>query len=280
MVVVILSKKILEAEDLVFSYPDGTKALDGLSISIKKGKKVAVLGANGAGKSTLFLHFNGILKPDSGSVKFREKKLSYRKKDLKDLRKNVGLVFQDPDMQLFSASVLQEISFGPLNLGLSEAEARDRVEEVMQMMEITDLKDKPTHLLSYGQKKRISIADILAMKPEVIIFDEPTVWLDPRHSREILNFIDQINSSGTTVILSTHDVDLAYHWADYIYVFAEGKIIGEGSTEEIFRNRNLLEKSELIKPWIIEVYQELIKKGKISCDSSVPKSKKELFKLI
>jgi cobalt/nickel transport system ATP-binding protein len=220
------------------------------------------------------------LKPDSGSVKFREKKLSYRKKDLKDLRKNVGLVFQDPDMQLFSASVLQEISFGPLNLGLSEAEARDRVEEVMQMMEITDLKDKPTHLLSYGQKKRISIADILAMKPEVIIFDEPTVWLDPRHSREILNFIDQINSSGTTVILSTHDVDLAYRWADYIYVFAEGKIIGEGSTEEIFRNRNLLEKSELIKPWIIEVYQELIKKGKISGDSSVPKSKKELFKLI
>lgn len=275
-----MSKTILEAENISFRYPDGTKALDGLSIQIEKGKKIAILGANGAGKSTLFLHFNGILKPESGEIKFEGKGISYTKKKLKNLRKNVGIIFQDPDMQLFSSSVYQEISFGPLNLGLSEEKAAERVEEAMRVMDIYDIRDKPTHLLSYGQKKRISIADILAMKPEVIIFDEPTVWLDPRHSQEILEFIDQINRSGTTVILSTHDVDIAYKWADYIYVFSEGKIIGEGSAEEIFRDTPLLEESDLIKPWIIEVYEELIKKDKISPKKAVPKSKEELFSLI
>ncbi|PUU90415.1 energy-coupling factor ABC transporter ATP-binding protein, partial [Halanaerobium sp.] len=201
-------------------------------------------------------------------------------KELQNLRKNIGIVFQDPDMQLFSSSVFQEISFGPLNLGLSEIQTRERVDEAMQIMEITDIKDKPTHLLSYGQKKRISIADILAMKPELIIFDEPTVWLDPKHSKEILGFINQINKKGTTVILSTHDVDLAYQWADYIYIFSDGKIIGEGSSEKIFRDNKLLKESDLIKPWIIEVYEKLIQNGRISSNVSVPKSKSELFELI
>jgi len=278
--VVILSKKVLEAENVVFNYPDGTNALDGLSLSIEKGKKIAILGANGAGKSTLFLHLNGILKPKQGNIKFRGKKISYKKKELQNLRKNIGIVFQDPDMQLFSSSVFQEISFGPLNLGLSEIQTRERVDEAMQIMEITDIKDKPTHLLSYGQKKRISIADILAMKPELIIFDEPTVWLDPKHSKEILGFINQINKKGTTVILSTHDVDLAYQWADYIYIFSDGKIIGEGSSEKIFRDNKLLKESDLIKPWIIEVYEKLIQNGRISSNVSVPKSKSELFELI
>ncbi|MGM0499201.1 energy-coupling factor ABC transporter ATP-binding protein [Halanaerobium congolense] len=277
---VILSKKVLEVENLVFNYPDGTNALDGLSLSIEKGKKIAILGANGAGKSTLFLHLNGILKPKQGNIKFRGKKISYKKKELQNLRKNIGIVFQDPDMQLFSSSVFQEISFGPLNLGLSEIQTRERVDEAMQIMEITDIKDKPTHLLSYGQKKRISIADILAMKPELIIFDEPTVWLDPKHSKEILGFINQINKKGTTVILSTHDVDLAYQWADYIYIFSDGKIIGEGSSEKIFRDNKLLKESDLIKPWIIEVYEKLIQNGRISSNVSVPKSKSELFELI
>lgn len=277
---VILSKKVLEVENLVFNYPDGTNALDGLSLSIEKGKKIAILGANGAGKSTLFLHLNGILKPKQGNIKFRGEKISYKKKELQNLRKNIGIVFQDPDMQLFSSSVFQEISFGPLNLGLSEIQTRERVDEAMQIMEITDIKDKPTHLLSYGQKKRISIADILAMKPELIIFDEPTVWLDPKHSKEILGFINQINKKGTTVILSTHDVDLAYQWADYIYIFSDGKIIGEGSSEKIFRDNKLLKESDLIKPWIIEVYEKLIQNGRISSNVSVPKSKSELFELI
>jgi len=275
-----LSSSILEAEDIIFSYPDGTKALDGLSISIEEGKKVAILGANGAGKSTLFLHFNGILQPDQGSIKFKGETVKYNKRALKELRKNVGIVFQDPDMQLFSSSVFQEISFGPLNLGLSEEEVRARVNEAMEVTGITGLKDRPTHLLSYGQKKRISIADILAMKPQAIIFDEPTVWLDPRHSNEIINFFDEINNQGITVILSTHDVNLAYSWADYVYIFAEGKIIGEGVPSDIFQDKELLMNADLTQPWIVEVYNELVQKNILASDFPIPDSKRELFSLL
>jgi len=275
-----LSSSILEAEDIIFSYPDGTKALDGLSISIEEGKKVAILGANGAGKSTLFLHFNGILQPDQGSIKFKGETVKYNKRALKELRKNVGIVFQDPDMQLFSSSVFQEISFGPLNLGLSEEEVRARVNEAMKVTGITELKDRPTHLLSYGQKKRISIADILAMKPQAIIFDEPTVWLDPRHSNEIIDFFDEINNQGITVILSTHDVNLAYSWADYVYIFAEGKIIGEGVPSDIFQDKELLMNADLTQPWIVEVYNELVQKNILASDFPIPDSKRELFSLL
>jgi len=275
-----LSSSILEAEDIIFSYPDGTKALDGLSISIEEGKKVAILGANGAGKSTLFLHFNGILQPDQGSIKFKGETVKYNKRALKELRKNVGIVFQDPDMQLFSSSVFQEISFGPLNLGLSEEEVRARVNEAMKVTGITELKDRPTHLLSYGQKKRISIADILAMKPQAIIFDEPTVWLDPRHSNEIIDFFDEINNQGITVILSTHDVNLAYSWADYVYIFAEGKIIGEGIPSDIFQDKELLMNADLTQPWIVEVYNELVQKNILASDFPIPNSKRELFSLL
>ena len=275
-----MSSSILEAEDIIFSYPDGTKALDGLSISIEEGKKVAILGANGAGKSTLFLHFNGILQPDQGSIKFKGETVKYNKRALKELRKNVGIVFQDPDMQLFSSSVFQEISFGPLNLGLSEEEVRARVNEAMEVTGITGLKDRPTHLLSYGQKKRISIADILAMKPQAIIFDEPTVWLDPRHSNEIINFFDEINNQGITVILSTHDVNLAYSWADYVYIFAEGKIIGEGVPSDIFQDKELLMNADLTQPWIVEVYNELVQKNILASDFPIPDSKRELFSLL
>lgn len=275
-----MSESILKAEEIVFEYPNGTRALDHLSIDIEKGKKVAILGANGAGKSTLFLQFNGILQPDEGDIKFKGQQVSYDKKFLQNLRKQVGIVFQDPDMQLFSANVFQEISFGPLNLDLSEEVVKKRVHEAMEVTETTNLKDRPTHLLSYGQKKRISIADILAMKPEVIIFDEPTVWLDPKSSIEIVDFFDELNERGITVILSTHNVDLAYSWADYIYVFAEGNIIGEGKPEKIFQNQDLLNTADLIQPWIVEVYDQLINKGIITNDTSLPNSKEELFKLI
>lgn len=276
----ILSSSILKAEDIVFEYPDGTRALDHLSIDIEEGKKVAILGANGAGKSTLFLHFNGILQPDGGRIQFKGETVSYDNKFLKRLREKVGIVFQDPDMQLFSANVFQEISFGPLNLDLSDEEVEKRVYEAMEVTETTDLKERPTHLLSYGQKKRISIADILAMKPEVIVFDEPTVWLDPKSSIEIVDFFDEINKQGITVVLSTHNVDLAYSWADYIYIFAEGKIIGEGRPEEVFQKQDLLDTADLVQPWIVEVYDHLVGQGIINDDIPLPNSKEELFALI
>ncbi|MCL6558479.1 MAG: ATP-binding cassette domain-containing protein [Firmicutes bacterium] len=275
-----LAEYILEAIDVEFAYPDGTRALKGVSLGIEKGKKVAVLGPNGAGKSTVFLHFNGILRPVRGKIRFAGKDVRYDHASLMELRKNVGIVFQDPDTQLFSASVFQEISFGPLNLGLPGKEVEKRVREAMAATEITHLEKKPTHLLSYGQKKRVSIADILAMEPAVIICDEPTAWLDPKHSLQVLELFDRINRQGTTIIMSTHDVDTAYSWADYIFVMNDGIVVGEGTPEAVFQDEALLRTADLEKPWLVDVYNQLKEKGWINNGKPVPRTKTELFACI
>ncbi|MBC7323989.1 MAG: ATP-binding cassette domain-containing protein, partial [Moorella sp. (in: Bacteria)] len=258
-----------------FSYPDGTRALRGVSLSIPEGQKVAILGPNGAGKSTLFLHFNGILRPREGSIYFAGSRINYRHKALTALRQQVGIVFQDPDSMLFSASVLQEISFGPLNLGLAREEVIRRVETAMAATGIADLQDKPAHFLSYGQKKRVAIASVLAMEPRVIIFDEPTAYLDPRTTREIMALLENISQQGKTIVLSTHDVDLAYTWADYIYVLARGQVAGAGTPAEIFNDSALLEAADLARPWLLEVYEDLKNKGWLPATAPVPKSKDE-----
>lgn len=271
-----MAEYILEARDVEFEYPDGTKALRGLSLGIEKGKKVAVLGPNGAGKSTVFLHFNGVLRPRRGKIRFSGQDVRYNHTSLMAIRKNVGIVFQDPDSQLFSASVFQEISFGPLNLGLPKEQVEKCVREAMAATGITDLEKKPTHLLSYGQKKRVSIADILAMEPSVIICDEPTAWLDPKHSQQVLELFDRINANGTTIIMSTHDVDIAYSWADYIFVIKDGAVAGEGTPEAVFEDGNLLELADLEKPWLIDVYNHLKDKGWLN-GAPLPRKKEELF---
>jgi len=275
-----LAEYILEAGDVEFSYPDGTKALKGVNVLIEKGKKVAFLGANGAGKTTLFLHFNGILRPNRGKVRFQGRDVGYGHAALLELRKNVGIVFQDPDNQLFSASVLQEISFGPLNLGLSREETLQRVREAMAATEITELEHRPTHLLSYGQKKRVCIADVLAMHPMVMICDEPTACLDPKLARHMMELFARISREGKTVILSTHDVDLAYSWADYIYLMKDGAVAGEGKPESIFRDETLLERTGMERPWLVDMYLELSKKGWLSNGAPVPRTKEELFGII
>lgn len=275
-----LAEFILEARGVEFEYPDGTRALKGVSLCVEKGKKVAVLGPNGAGKSTVFLHFNGILRPTRGKIHFSGKDVRYDHASLMALRKNVGVVFQDPDTQLFSASVFQEISFGPLNLGLPKEQVEKRVREAMVATEITGLEKKPTHLLSYGQKKRVSIADILAMEPSVIICDEPTAWLDPKQSLRVLELFNRINRSGTTIIMSTHDVDIAYTWADYIIVMNDGEVAGEGTPEAVFQDGSLLRLADLEKPWLIDVYNQLREKGCLSNGAQVPRTKSELFACI
>jgi len=272
-----LSKFILEAVDLNYSYPDGTNALRKVNLPIKKGEKLAILGSNGAGKSTLFMQFNGIYRPDSGCIKYQGEEISYKNKALIELRKKVGIVFQDPDSQLFSASVWQDISFGPLNLGLSEQAVIKRVEQALIDTETTDLQDKPTHMLSYGQKKRVSIAGILAMEPEIIIFDEPTAGLDPRHAREFMLLLDKLSNQGKTMILSTHDVDLAYSWSDRIAIMNSGEIIAHGEPSELFRQPELIERADLVLPWLIEMHYELVNKGWLPSSAPLPKTKQDLL---
>ncbi len=258
------SKPILETRGLGFSYVDGTQALVDVDLSIPAGKKIAFLGPNGAGKTTLFLHFNGLIRPDRGKVYFAGQEVRYDHASLLELRKKVGVVFQDPETQLFSASVRQEISFGPLNLGLPREAVLQRVHKAMQDTGILELQDRPTHFLSYGQKKRVAIADILAMQPEVLICDEPTAWLDVKHAVQIMDLLTEINGEGVTVIISTHDVDLAYSWADYIFIMKSGRVIGEATPECIFYNRRLLEEAELQRPWLLDLYEELQRKGWVS----------------
>lgn len=275
-----MSQLILEAVNLEYSYPDGTSALRKVNLQVQKGEKLAILGSNGAGKSTLFMHFNGIYRPDTGFVKYEGQDISYKKKDLTELRKKVGIVFQDPDSQLFSASVWQDISFGPLNLGLPAELVTQRVKQALADTETTDIEDKPTHLLSYGQKKRVSIAGVLAMEPEVIIFDEPTAGMDPRHSQEFMQLLEKLNNEGKTIILSTHDVDLAYSWSDQLAIMHRGEVIAHGLPGELFTRPEIVKQANLTIPWVIETHSELVKKGWLPPSAPLPKSKDDLFQSI
>ncbi|MPM72579.1 Energy-coupling factor transporter ATP-binding protein EcfA3 [bioreactor metagenome] len=270
---------IIELNNLTFSYSDGTKALNNLNLKIERGKKISFLGINGAGKSTLFLHLNGILKPTKGEILFNKVPLKYSQKDLKKIRQKIGIVFQDPDIQLFSANVYQEVSFGAMNLNLEKTEVIRRVDKALQDTNVFEYKHKPTHFLSYGQKKRVSIADILVMEPEVIILDEPTSSLDPKHSAMIEELLNDINKTGTTLLLSTHDIDFAYSWSDYIFILKDGKLVGEGTPEEVFENNEWIETGDIEKPLVFEVYKSLEAKGLVD-KASIPRNKEQLLKLI
>jgi cobalt/nickel transport system ATP-binding protein len=277
---ILINSPVLELVNVSYKYPDGTLALNNVTLIIEKGKKIAVLGGNGAGKSTMFLVLNGVYKPVSGKILFKNNEVRYKQNELRELRKNVGIVFQDPDSQIFSASVYEEISFGPMNLELPADEIKKRVEEAMNHLNISKLKDKPTHLLSYGEKKRVSIADIMVMEPEVIIFDEPTSCLDPKQTIQIMDLFNDMNRKGKTVILSTHDVETAYSWADYIIVMKDGKVLQTGTPVEIFSDNDLLDKSSLEKPLILDIYEKLKDANFLLESENIPKNKDELFNLL
>lgn len=268
---------ILKAEDLYFSYDDEqSHSLNGLSLEIKRGQKVAFMGANGSGKSTFFLCCTGILKPQSGKLYFNGEEIKYDKKSLLKLRSKVGIVFQDPDNQLFSASVYQEISFGILNLGVSEEQAAREVEGVIDYLEITPFRHKPTHALSGGQKKQVSIADILVMHPDVIILDEPAAALDPKHTTMVNHIVDQLTEQGITVCMATHDINYAYEWADEVLLFHEGKVLMHGTPAQVFSNPAALHKTNLEPPAVLELFESLCRKGILKSSLPLPKNLKTL----
>lgn len=272
---------ILKAENLYFSYDDEqSHSLNGLSLEIKKGQKIAFMGANGSGKSTFFLCCTGILKPQKGKLFFHNKEVTYKKKELLDLRSKIGIVFQDPDNQLFSASVYQEISFGPLNLGHSEEQTKKEVEQVIDYLEITPFRHKPTHALSGGQKKQVSIADILVMKPEIIILDEPAAALDPKHTTMVNHIVEQMTQNGITVLMATHDVNYAYEWADEVLLFHEGKVLMHGTPAQVFGNRVALKQTNLEPPAVLELFESLCRKGILKPSLPLPKNLNTLEKYI
>ena len=272
---------LLEAENLYFSYDDDhSHSLNGLSVEIRRNKKIALMGANGSGKSTFFLSCVGILRPQSGKLYWDGEEFSYTKKGLLDLRSKVGIVFQDPDNQLFSASVYQEISFGVLNLGVSEEVARKEVESVMDELEITSFSGKPTHALSGGQKKQVSIADILVMHPELILLDEPAAALDPKHTVMVNKIVDRMTAQGITVLMATHDVNYAYEWADEVILLHEGKVLIHGTPAEVFSNKAALKQTNLEPPVVLELFESLCKKQILKTSLPLPKNISTLEKYI
>ena len=216
---------IIETKNLIYLYPDGTKALNNIDFEVKKGDMVSLLGNNGAGKSTLFLHFNGIFEPSSGNITVDGKRLKYDKKSLLELRQKVGIVFQNPDDQLFAPTVEEDVAFGPLNLGLNQEETKNRVTAALKKVGMEGYEKKPPHHLSGGQKKRVAIAGILAMNPETMVLDEPTSGLDPKGASNILKLLYELNNEGMTIIISTHDVDLVPLYSSKVYIIKDGEII-------------------------------------------------------
>ena len=268
-----MNEVILKAENVFYSYDDGkTHSLNGLSLEIRRGKKIAVMGANGSGKSTFFLCCNGVYRPSEGTIYFHGKPVDYSRKGLLQLRQKVGIVFQDPDNQLFSASVFQEISFGILNLGVPEEEARKEVERIMDEMEITPYRDRPTHALSGGQKKQVSIADILIMKPEIVILDEPAAALDPKHTVLVNQAVDRMTGEGITVMMATHDVNYAMEWADEVMIFRDGTVAAHGVPEQVFEDKQLLRETNLEQPAVLQLFDSLKKKGILKEELPLPRS--------
>ena len=253
---------ILEAEHLTYGYEEKRHAIEDLSIAFEEGKTTAILGANGAGKSTLFLHLNGILQPEHGEVRFRGQPISYKKAGLRQLRSKVGIVFQNPDDQLFSASVYQDISFGAVNMGLPSEEVHRRVNAVMEQIGITYLKDRPTHSLSFGQKKRVAFAGIMVMQPEVIILDEPTAGLDPKGRDEILQQIKKLQTeTGLTILLVSHSMEDVAEYVDRIIVMNKGSVMYDDTPREVFKHYKELEEVGLAAPQVTYIMHELKARG-------------------
>lgn len=253
---------ILEVRDLSFDYEYGQRALQGVSLMIGEGTSTAVLGANGAGKSTLFLHLNGVHRPQAGQVLFRGVPVRYDRKGLLDLRQRVGIVFQDPNDQLFSANVRGDISFGPLNLGWSQERVRAKVTEVMEQLSISHLQDRPTHGLSFGQKKRVAVAGVLAMEPEVLILDEPTAGLDPAGVHELLSLLTGLQrQQGMTLLLSTHDIDLVPLYCQQACVLHQGRLVAQGDVGELLKQPQLLRQYGLRLPRIAHLMEILQQDG-------------------
>ena len=275
--------KAIETINLCYTYHDGTKALNNLNFSVEKGENMAILGPNGAGKSTLLHHFNGLLIPTSGKVVVLEKEVTTSNLDW--VRQKVGLVFQDPDDQLFARTVGEDVAFGPVNLGFPPEEVKARVKWALDATKITELEHKSPQNLSTGQKKRAALAGVLAMKPEIIVLDEPMANLDPRTASKILRLLLQLNTDlGLTLIIATHDVDLVPLFANKICILNKGQIVLQGPPQEVFSKGDTLRSMDLRLPRITHLFEILSKRNQLSTEKALPltigEARREILELM
>ncbi len=271
---------LLHARGLTYVYPGGIHALSGLDLRIRAGRRLAILGPNGAGKTTLLLHLNGTLRPSSGEVLLGGETAGYSRAALSAWRRRVGLVLQDADDQLFAASVAEDVSFGPLNLGLDEDEAARRVDEALTALRIADLADRPTHMLSFGQKKRVAIAGAVAMRSELLLLDEPTAGLDHHGTKHLLAVLERLEASGTTLVFTTHDVDLAYAFADDVALFDGGAVLAQGAAAEILADEALLKAARLAVPLVLRIGLKARAAGLLRDGEALPRGKADALDLV
>lgn len=263
-------KELLAFEQVSYHYDSvgEREALFPLSVRLYEGEKIAVLGSNGAGKSTFFLLANGVLTPRSGMIKFRGEPVGKKERKRMGLRRNVGLVFQDPDVQLLAGTVEEEISFGPMNLNLPEEEVRRRVEMALSSLGLTKYRHRGPQYLSGGEKRRVAIADVLAMEPEIMLLDEPLNDLDPAGRQLFEETLEVLHQREMTLAVATHDADFAWRWADRVLVFHKGRLERDASPEVVFAEKELLSRCGLEQPLLWRVAQAL--------HIPVPKSPEEL----
>jgi cobalt/nickel transport system ATP-binding protein len=273
-----MNEPLLKIKHLHYSYNHDALALNDVNLNIYPGEKIAVIGSNGAGKSTFFLNTNGVLTPDDGEIFYNGTLIN--KKNMNELRKNIGIVFQDADNQIIASTVRGEVSFGPMNLKLPKEEVIARVDEALAYMNITDFQNRPPHYLSGGEKKRVTIADIIAMKSPIIIFDEPTAALDPINAEMLENVLAKLGSEGKTILISTHDVDFAYRWAERAIVFSEGKIIADDTPLAIFKNEAILKQANLKRPTLLEIYELFVEKNLLDDLKLYPKNTQAFKKML
>ena len=274
---------MLEVKNIKYSYNKDYQALKGVSLKVEEGEMVALLGKNGAGKSTLFLHLNGIFEPDEGQVFIDGEEMKYDKKSLLKFRQKVGIVFQNPDDQIFAPTVEEDVAFGPLNLDLPMEEVQKRVTEALARVGMSGFEKKAPHHLSGGQKKRVAIAGILAMKPKYMVLDEPTAGLDPQGVTDLSKLLKELNDEGITIIISTHEVNLVPNYAERVFVLVDGLLIAEGTPKEIFAQPEILEKANLEVPIVTELFQELEKEGYDMGDDyplTIDEAKEKFLKII
>lgn len=245
----------VDMENIQYRYPDGHVALEEINFQVGLHERAVILGANGAGKSTLLSVMCGIIEANQGTIKILDQKLTA--KTVFELRSSIGLVFQEPDNQLFMPTLWEDVAFGPLNMGIPEEEVIDRVDEALEVVGLSQFKEKPPHHLSVGEKKRAAIATVLSMRPKILVFDEPTAHMDPRSRNEFLSFLSRIHSEGDlTIITATHDVDMVPLLADRAYVIKEGRFIGAGSVADVFSNPEMLRNANLSPPLLTQLFQQ------------------------
>jgi len=256
---------LINISNVSYSYNDGNLALKNISMSIKQGDKVAILGPNGAGKSTLFHLFNGLLKPTEGTVIIDG--LETTKKNLPQIRSNVGMVFQDSDDQIFNSTVHQEIAYGLVNMHISGKELEDTIEWALKIVDMEGYGNRSPHNLSGGQKKRVALASVLAMKPKILVLDEPTSTLDPHGVSNLIRLLDSINRDlGITLIFATHDVDIVPLLANSAFLLDKGEVLFGGSIQEVFDQKEILRKIDLRLPRVAHLAELLERDGILKLD--------------